>query len=319
MGHDRDKFNRWEAGQTRGRELILASIGGVVPEKEAKAYASVLGQLLADPSIDDAFKALMLGLPPEADIAAAIGKDVDTDAVLAARDGVRAALGALLDTSLTDVWNATAEAGPYTPDPAGTARRALRYAALQMILLDNRGQGVALALQELANPHSMTAEIGALSGLIQVEAPEREIALQTFFTRHAADHLLVDKWFMLQAQAKDAHAAARVERLSRHPAFTYGTPNRVYALIGGFTSGNVAGFNAADGEGYRVVADAVIKLDGFNPQVAARMATGFRSCPMLNAPRRAAAHGQLQRILAAPKLSRDCFEIISRIAKGLTA
>jgi aminopeptidase N len=172
-----------------------------------------------------------------------------------------------------------------------------------MILLGNRGRGVALAQAELANPHSMTAEIGALGGLVQVEVLERETALETFFIRHSADHLLVDKWFALHAQAKDKSAAARVERLSRHPAFTYSTPNRVYALIGGFTSGNVAGFNAADGEGYRVVADAVIKLDGFNPLVAARMATGFRSCRILDARRRAAAETQLQRILAAPKLS----------------
>ena len=317
MGHDPDSFNRWEAGQTRGRELILASMNGTVPNQEAGSYASALEGLLSDPSIDNAFKALMLGLPPEPDIAAAIGKDVNTDAVLAARDSVRAALGSRLDRVLNVIWTATAEGGPYAPDPAGTARRSLRYAALQMILLGNREKGVALALEELAKPHSMTAEMGVLGGLIQVETPERETQLEAFFNRHAADHLLVDKWFMLHAQAKDANAAARIERLSRHPAFTYGTPNRVYALIGGFTSGNVAGFNAASGEGYRVVADAVIKLDGFNPQVAARMATGFRSCQILDAPRRTAANRELRRILAAPNLSRDTFEIVSRIANGL--
>ncbi|MBC8038352.1 MAG: aminopeptidase N [Rhizobiales bacterium] len=316
MGHDADSFNRWEAGQTRGRELVLASMGGTAPLEQVETYAAALERLLSDPSIDDAFKALMLGLPPEADMAAAIGRDVDTDAVLAARDGVRAALGARLDAALDDIWVATAESGEYVPDTAGTARRALRYAALQMILQGNRSKGVALAMAELALAHSMTAEIGALGGLVQVEAPEREAALEAFFDRHAADHLLVDKWFMLQAQAKDASAAARVERLLYHPAFTYNTPNRVYALIGGFTSGNVAGFNAADGEGYRVVADAVIKLDGFNPQVAARMATGFRSCQILDGGRRAAAETQLQRILATPKLSRDCFEIVSRIAQS---
>jgi aminopeptidase N len=316
MGHDRDSFNRWEAGQTRGRELILASMGKTVPQKEVENYAAALKRLLTDASIDDAFKALMLGLPPEADIAAAIGRDVDTDAVLAARDGVRTALGARLDAELSDIWVATAERGAYAPVPAGTARRTLRYAALQLLLLGNRGKGVALAMAELATPHSMTAEIGALSGLVQIETPERETALEMFFNRHAEDHLLVDKWFMLHAQTKDSNAAARVERLLHHPAFTYGTPNRVCALIGGFTSGNVAGFNRADGDGYRVVADAVIKLDGFNPQVAARMATGFRSCQMLDATRRAAAETHLQRILAAPRLSRDCFEIVSRIAKG---
>ncbi len=314
MAHDRDSFNRWEAGQARGRELILANLNGAAPREQVEGYAAALERLLTDPAIDNAFKALMLGLPSEAEIAAAIGKDVDTDAVLAARDGVRAALAARLETVLNHIWLATAERSAYAPDPTSTARRSLRYAALQIILLGNRKKGVKLALEELGNPHSMTAEIGALSALVQVETPERETALEAFLMRHAEDHLLVDKWFMLQAQAKDGNAAARIERLLEHPAFTYATPNRVYALIGGFTSGNFAGFNAADGEGYRVVADAVIKLDSFNPQVAARRATGFRSCQILNVPRRAAANRELQRILAAPQLSRDTFEIVSRIA-----
>ena len=314
MGHDGDSFNRWEAGQIRGRELILSELRERFRRDELGSYAAALARLLADPAGDAAFKALMLGLPPEADIAAAIGKDVDTDAVLAARDSVRAALGERLETSLLAVWTGTADPAAYTPDPAGTARRALRYAALQLVLLGNRDKGVELAMAELARPSSMTAEIGALGALIQVETPESEAALASFYNRHAGDHLLVDKWFMLQAQAKDANAAARVERLLQHKDFTYTTPNRVYALIGGFTSGNMAGFNASSGEGYRVVADAIIAIDAINPQVAARIATGFRSCRVLDGARRAAANSHLQRILAAPKLSRDCLEIVSRIS-----
>ena len=85
---------------------------------------------------------------------------------------------------------------------------------------------------------------------------------------------LVDKWFALNAYVAKA---ARIEALMGHPDFRLSTPNRVYALIGGFTSMNLAGFHAADGEGYRVVADTILKLDKINPQVAARMATGFRS------------------------------------------
>ena len=316
MANDRDSFNRWEAGQIRSRELILSAIGGTAPAAQLDRYADALEKLLTDPSNDDAFKALMLNLPPEADIAAAIGRDVDTDAVLVARDSVRAALGVRLGSVLRDIWIATVESGNYQPDPAGTARRNLRSAALQLILQGDVRSGVKLALAELAAPHSMTAEINALSALVQVEVPEREAALETFHARHASDHLLVDKWFMLQAQAKDPAAAARVERLLSHPDFNYSTPNRVYALIGGLTSGNVAGFNAADGEGYRVVADVIIKVDASNPQVAARMATGFRSCRVLNGPRRAAAEAQLKRILAVPKLSRDCYEIVSRIAQA---
>jgi aminopeptidase N len=65
-----------------------------------------------------------------------------------------------------------------------------------------------------------------------------------------------------------------------------------------------------------VVADAILRVDSINPQVAARIATGFRSCRVLDQPRRDAAQAELQRILAAPELSRDTYEIVSRIAAG---
>ena len=316
MRNDRDSFNRWEAGQTRGRELILARLAGKAAAADIDSYAEALARIIADPSLDSAFKALMLGLPSEADIAAAIGHDVDPDAVLAVRDSVRSDLGQRLEGPLGHIWTATAETGAYTPDAAATARRALRYAALQLLLLAHPAKAAALALAELATPHSMSAEIGALSALIQVDLPDREAALAQFYERHNGDHLLVDKWFALQAQAKDDRAAARIERLLGHKDFTYTTPNRVYALIGGFTSGNMAGFNAGDGGGYRVVADAIIAIDAKNPQVAARMTTGFRSCRVLQRHRFEAALGQLRRILATPQLSRDTFEIASRIAAG---
>ena len=316
MGRDRDSFNRWEAGQMRARALILASIGGSIPLADVKLYAGALLSILNDPAADDAFKALMLGLPTESDIAAAIGQNVDTDAVLAARDGVRSALGKLLSSALTEIWTTTREIGPYNPDPPGTARRALRYAALSLMLLGNREEGVAAAMDELEEPHSMSAEIGALSALVQVDCPEREAALDIFRERHAGEHLLVDKWLMLNAQCVGKDAAQRIDSLTRHADFKWTTPNKVYALIAAFSAGNTSGFNAADGSGYRVAADAILRMDSINPQVAARLATGFRSCKVLNANRKAAAETELKRILAEPKLSRDVCEIVSRILRA---
>ncbi len=316
MGCDKDNFNRWEAGQTRGRALILASLGQEVPQRDAAAYADALDKILNDAQSDDAFKALMLGLPTESDIAAAIGRDVDTDKVLAARDGVRAALGTRLKDSLWRIWERTAEAGHYRPDPAGTARRALRYAALALLLFGDRDKAIAAAMTELEAPHSMSAEIGALGALVQIDCAERMQALDLFHSRHRNDHLLIDKWLMLNAQSVGPGSAERVAALTQHQDFKWTTPNKVYALLSAFAAGNASGFNAADGSGYRVVADAIIRLQAANPQVAARLATAFRSTRVLDETRRSKAQAELERILAVPDLSRDVYEIVSRIMKA---
>ena len=319
MGRDKDTFNRWEAGQSLAKNLITASLGSLrdrTSPPQTKGYAEALQKTLDDSSLDSAFKALMLGLPTEADIAAAIGKDVDTDLVLQARNQVRAALGSALQESLLAIWKDSEERGAYMPNPESTGRRSLRYAALGLLAAGVPKIAVELIQRDLAKASNMTAEIGALTAMIGIDVPETNLELEKFYTRHAGDHLLVDKWFALNSYIPFAGAAARIEKLMGHPDFRLSTPNRVYALIGGFTSMNLAGFNAADGEGYRVVADTILKLDQINPQVAARMATGFRSWRIMDEVRRKAATGQLERLVATPNLSRDSFEIISRTLKG---
>jgi aminopeptidase N len=319
MGRDKDTFNRWEAGQSLGKSLITASLAAKrdkLPSPQTKGYADALQKTLADTSLDAAFKALMLGLPTEADIAAALGKDVDTDLVFQSRNHVRAELGAALKDSLLVIWKDTEERGAYAPTPENTGRRSLRYAALGLLAAGAPKIAVELIQRDLAKASNMTAEIGALSVLVGIDAPETNLELEKFHARHAGDSLLVDKWFSLHSQVATPGAAARIEALMGHPDFRLSTPNRVYALIGGFTSMNLSGFHAADGEGYRVVADTILKVNAINPQVAARMATGFRSWRIMDEVRRKAAAGQLERILASPGLSRDCIEIVSKTLKG---
>jgi aminopeptidase N len=319
MGRDRDTFNRWEAGQSLAKTLIIASLGSLrdkTPPPQMKGYAEALQKTLDDGSLDEAFKALMLGLPTEADIAATLAREVDTDLVLQARNQVRSELGSALRESLLAIWKDTEERGTYVPNPESMGRRSLRYAALNLLAAGAPQIAVKLAQQDLVRRTSMTAEIGALSAMTGIDGPETNLELERFYTRHAGDHLLVDKWFALNSYLPGPNAAARIEKLMGHPDFRLTTPNRVYALIGGFTAMNLAGFNAADGTGYRLVAETILKLDRINPQVAARMATGFRSWRIMDGVRRKAATEHLERLVTTPDLSRDTFEIISKTLNG---
>ncbi len=88
-------------------------------------------------------------------------------------------------------------------------------------------------------------------------------------------------------------------------------PNRVRALIGGFTA-NHAQFNRADGEGYRFLEEIVVGLDPTNPQIAARLLTAMRSWRSLEETRRAQAEAMLKRIAAVQSLSPDVRDIVTR-------
>jgi hypothetical protein len=87
----------------------------------------------------------------------------------------------------------------------------------------------------------------------------------------------------------------------------------VRALIGAFATANQTQFNRADGAGYDFLAEVVIRdIDGTNPQVAARLATAFRSWRALEAGRRGKARAALERVAAVGTLSADVRDIVAR-------
>ena len=120
---------------------------------------------------------------------------------------------------------------------------------------------------------------------------------------------------MQTLHAAPAETAAKVDRLTAHPDFDWKNPNRFRAVIGAL-SANHAGFHHASGAGYRVLADWLIRLDPLNPQTAARMSTAFETRTRYDADRQALMADQLDRILAAPALSRDLAEMAGRMRRG---
>ena len=102
------------------------------------------------------------------------------------------------------------------------------------------------------------------------------------------------------------------DRLTGHAAFDWKNPNRFRSVIGALGA-NHAGFHAADGSGYRLVADWLIRLDPLNPQTTARMTTMFETWTRYDADRRALAQEALERIAGTDGLSRDTSEMVTRI------
>jgi len=110
----------------------------------------------------------------------------------------------------------------------------------------------------------------------------------------------------------ESGALARVRALMGHHAFSMGNPNRLRSLVGSFAAGNPTQFHAADGSGYAFLADIVLDVDARNPQVAARLLVAFKTWRALETGRKARAEAQLRRVAAAPTLSADVRDIVTR-------
>jgi aminopeptidase N len=312
--HDSDPFNRWQAVQTLAHALLadnVAAIGAARTPREDAGLMAALAAVLADQSLEPAFVALMLGMPSEADVARDIGREIDPDAVFAARSALRALLGTRLGPALREIYRRMDDTGPYSPDAVSAGRRALKNAALDLLAAAG-ASGIALAARQYQQATNMTDRMAALATLSLHPVPARQAALDDFYRRHADDPLVTDKWFGLQAVIPEAGTLDRVKALMSHPAFSMSNPNRVRSLIGAFAQTNPTQFNRADGAGFEFLADVALELDSKNPQVAARLGTAFRSWRALEPVRRARAEAALRRIAAAQNLSRDLADIASR-------
>jgi len=313
--HDNDPFNRWQAVQTLAMTLLKANVaalrsGGAVREDDGLMAA--LGAILNDAKLEPAFIALALAPPSEADIAREIGSDVDPDAVFGARRRLRAAIGTRHATALSEAYQRMITPGPYRPDAQSAGRRTLKNVCLDLLAVTEKDDAIARAHAQYQGADNMTDRMAALETLALHDRPERTAALDDFYTRYTDDPLIIDKWLSLQAAIPEAATLDRVRAPTRHPAFSVANPNRIRALIGSFAQVNHTQFNRADGAGYDFVADFVLALDPKNPQVAARLMGAFRSWRALETVRRARAEVVLRRVAAAPSLSRDVIDIVSR-------
>ncbi|MGN6573032.1 MAG: aminopeptidase N [Pseudolabrys sp.] len=313
--HDSDPFNRWQALQSIATRLLIDNVGEIrkgLPAKSDDRLMIALAALIENASLEPAFVALALVPPGEGDIARELGRDIDPDAIHRARRALRAEIGTRLGSALSTLYERLTVPGGYTPDATSAGRRALRNVALDLAAADGNAEGIARATHQYHAADNMTDRMAALSTLALHEGEARDKALADFYNRYAADALVIDKWFSLQAMSPLPGALEQVRTLTRHAGFSLANPNRVRALIGAFAHSNLTQFNRADGAGYDFIADQVLALDPKNPQISARMATAFRTWRNLEAGRRAKAEAALRRIKAAPGLSRDLSDIVER-------
>jgi aminopeptidase N len=274
--------------------------------------AAALQSSLALAESDPAFTALVLSMPAEGDIARHLKSDIDPDAVLAARQSLRRALGAALATNLLELRERITSPPPYDPGAAQAQRRQFRAAALDLAAAGDPGLALPPARAAFRDADNMTDRMAALTVIAQYPGEDREEALAAFEKRYAGDALVMDKWFALNATLPEPGTLDRVKALMSHDAYSAQNPNRARALIGSYAMANPSQFHRADGAGYDFLATMLLAFDAFNPQLAGRVAIAFRTWRMMEAGRRAKAEAALRRVAATDTLSTDLRDIVER-------
>ncbi|AVO38665.1 aminopeptidase N [Pukyongiella litopenaei] len=309
LAHDTDPFNRWEAGRMLAAETLIAmAAGDAAPGSD---YLDGMLAVLRDDTLDPAYRALMLALPGQSELAGTMadrGITPDPDAIWSAAEALRLALAQKAQDVLPRLAEDMRVDAPYRADADQAGKRALAGAVLGLV---TRLDGGIAAAAQYAAADNMTLQLSALGCLLNAGKGKAELA--AFRDQWGHDRLVMDKWFGLQVmQAAPADAADAARQLTEDADFNWKNPNRFRAVLGAL-AGNHGGFHHAGGAGYALLADWLVRLDPVNPQTTARMCSAFQTWRRYDADRQALIRAQLDRIAARPSLSRDTSEMVTRI------
>ena len=270
LAHDVDAFNRFEAGQRYGKNVLIrlyerassalsgaavlasadydaieaAVAGAVGPDAVPAAFVAAFKNILDDASLDGAFVARATTLPTDAELVEVIpGGSVDPVLLAAVRAvAVKALARSLADSGVLSRVLARVSAhpdfapgAPFSPAFDAVARRALRnrVAALSVIGASpaDRDAALAAAAARALAASNMTDAIAALACV--VDAPPSNAARTEALSRFA------EKWAAeplvllkwMSLQAMGADATPVVQAVAKDSRFQITNPNSCYSCV----------------------------------------------------------------------------------------
>ncbi|MEZ9974984.1 aminopeptidase N [Vibrio breoganii] len=305
-----NEVSRWDAGQTLLSQYIKHAVtqGGDIELSPDVIHS--FKALLLDESLDKAFVAEALTLPPHSEVCGWF-EAIDVDGISKALKQLKLALAKGLEAELLQTYQSL-NGGEYDISHQSIAKRALRNTCLGFLSCLKAHQHLAKLQFEASD--NMTDTIGALSSANQSDLESREALMNAFSDRWSHDGLVMDKWFMLQGSKPSSNALSAVKSAMDHSAFSMQNPNRVRSVLGSFFN-NPYGFHAIDGSGYQFAGEMLAKLNTSNPQVASRLIDPMLKFARYDEQRKQMMRKELEVLRDTPNLAKDLFEKVEAALK----
>jgi len=311
IANDSDAFNRWESGQRLAQRVIFKVLAGEGVSTAAIGLTQALASLLKDESLDAAFKAEALSLPTIDTLAEDI-QDVNYTLLVRAVDTVMIHMADALYDQLRVLVQTSRRSDLPLLSTQAMGLRSLANTALGLLSYLPPARWEDMAIRQYQSASNMTDRLAAFACLCHTSGGARDVAINNFYELAKDNRLVLDKWFAAQATSRRESIVQDVESLISHADFDVTNPNRLRAVVASFAMNNPRGFHDPSGAGYQLVANQVIAVDKFNPQVASRMVIPLGRWRRLDSVSGDLMKTELDRISASGKLSADVYEVVSK-------
>ena len=309
MKHDTNSFVRYESAQSFAVDTLEEIMeNGNINKEFLKAYGYIL-----DLDIDLSYKALLLELPTVSTLMQR-SDVIDFDPIYMAKDRLAKELATIYKDELLELYHFNHFSKNELLDSKSMAQRAIKNRCLRLLSSLESQDILLLAKEQYENSLTMTDRVVALDILENISAKESEIALSNFYFKYKDETLVMNKYFSILAASHRDGTLDRVIALQNDEVYDEKVPNLVRSLIGVFAR-NYKHFHAKDGHGYKFIADKIIEIDKINAQMASGLVGAFKIYEKMNIKNKELMEIELQRIISVDTLSKNVYEIVSKIIK----
>ena len=311
MRFDADSFNRYDAVGKIMQYILIHSYNAKVAGTTyvtSSEFLLAFGACIKDEDLDSGLKSHLLTLPNLKTLIMQI-PEVKVDVLAVVYNNYQKYLAKTFSDAWQQLYDANNITGEYEFNSDAVAARKLKNIALSYLAFTNK---FTLIENQFETADNMTDKIAALAAINDHDSELRSELFKKFYDKYQNYPLVIDKWFKLQALSTLPNTLERVKDLMEHPAYDSQNPNRVRSLLGAFASGNYMCFHDDKGLGYAMLVENIIKIDRYNPQLAARLLGPLSDWRFYDKQRQELMQDSLVRITKADNLSDDLYEVASK-------
>lgn len=325
-----DGYSRWDAAQRYFFKLLSRELQSPsqfsAQQDDVVALVELFDRLLEsgiDASsnwnndlVDAAMLAQIISLPAFSTIIDQ-NTPADVSAISRAMQGLQSEVAQRLRGRVNDLYIGLDQQlkalGAYQPESSHIALRSLKNTLLALLVY--HGDSLQLADRQYHHADNMSDRSAALAALCASPSSDSLAMLQTllddFYERFKHEDLVVNEWLRFNASIDHGSTLMRVRELMAHPAYDDKNPNKIRSLIASFANRNLTQFHGSGSAGYELLAKEVLRVDQFNPQIAARLVTPLTHFARFTDEFRQPMIAQVE-WLASQELSDDSREVIGK-------
>ncbi len=300
INHASDPFSRWDAMQTLWQRKLQQ------PELTIN-FADLFANIINDSSLTNDIKAELVAIPGFSQMAE--GFDVvDVEQIITGTEDIVASISTqnieLINSqldSLTDITNGY--------EIALVANRRLKQVLLQY-LARAKDKAVDILSSVYSKADNMTEKMAAIDAARVADSQLLTELLDKMDQSFGDNVLVLDKMLSQIARVGSDDVYELMAKWAEHKNFSMKNPNRVRSLYGAFVSANPKVFHDKSGKGYDFLADLLLEVDGYNPQLASRMVVPLMSFSRFAEDRKEKMLSALTKLSQA-KLSKDLYEKVT--------